>query len=128
MGVNIDSSNIRDLAQDFSGIPNRATREVGREVERVAKDGNKLAQSFARSSAGEHGKHYPDAFTVESAGGAFGLSWKYGPEAGLPQGGMSFEYGSRNQPPHLDLNRSADIVGPTLGQRVGEAVDRLFSG
>jgi hypothetical protein len=29
----------------------------------------------------------------------------------MPQGGMSFEFGSRNQPPHLDLNRSADIIG-----------------
>ena len=44
-----------------------------------------------------------------------------------PQGDMSFERGSRNQPPHLDLNRSADVIGPQLGQ-VADAMAREVHG
>ena len=36
MAVNIDSSNIRDLATDFSSVPARATRAAGQAVERIA--------------------------------------------------------------------------------------------
>jgi hypothetical protein len=53
-------------------------------------------------------------------------SGEYGPDIARPQGGMSFEYGSRNQPPHLDLARSADLIGPSTVGEVGRMVDRLF--
>jgi hypothetical protein len=39
---------------------------------------------------------------------------------------MSFEYGSRNQPPHLDLNKSADLIGPQLAKDAGNLLDSLF--
>lgn len=125
--VNIDASQIRTLAADFESIPARATRNVARAVETVAKRGNTLAKGFARESSGRHGKLYPRAISAEGKG-AEGLTWVYGPVSAMPQGGMSFEYGSRNQPPHLDLNRSADIIGPELSGKVGEAIDESFGG
>ena len=125
MGVNIDSSNIRELAADFDRVPNAATRRVGKAVETTAKQGKDLAKGFATASAGRHGKRYPSAITVESAA-ALGLSWKYGPEANLRQGGMSFEFGSRNQPPHLDKERSADIIVPKFYRDVDGMLDGLF--
>lgn len=115
MAVHIDSSNIRDLATDFSSVPARATRAAGRIVERIADEGMTLAKAFAKESAGDHGRHYPRAITSERKH-PLGLTWVYGPDVAKRQGGMSFERGSRNQPPHLDLNRSADIIGPRLGQ------------
>lgn len=123
--VHIDSSQIKVLAADFDAVPSRATRAVGDAVESTAKDGNRIAQGFATESSGSHGKWYPRDFTAESAG-SLGLSWAYGPVATRRQGGMSFEFGSRNQPPHLDLAKSADLIGPVLQQRVGDAVDGAF--
>lgn len=125
MGINIDASDIYDLAADYGRIPNRATQGVRGAVEQTAKRGNTLAQGFARSSAGEHGKWYHRAFSAESAGL---LSWRYGPRVGPRQGGMSFEFGSRNQPPHLDLARSADIIGPELQRSVGQAIGDVLGG
>ena len=95
--VRIDSSNIRDLATDFSSVPAR-----------------------------KHGKHYHRAITAEKKH-PLGLTWAYGPDVAKPQGDMSFERGSRNQPPHLDLNRSADVIGPQLGQ-VADAMARDVPG
>jgi hypothetical protein len=127
MGVNIDARNIRDLANDFGHVPSRATRSVANVVGDQAKRGTRLAQTFARSSAGDHGHLYPRTITSERRDTA-GLSWVYGPDSAMPQGGMSFEFGSRNQPPHLDLNRSADIIGPTLAQKVMDAISDSIRG
>lgn len=125
MSVHIDSRQIHVLADDFDKIPNRATHLVANAVERTAKDGNRIAKGFARSSAGRHGKLYPRAFSAESAG-LLGLSWVYGPVSAMPQGGMSFEFGSRNQPPHLDLTKSADVIGPLLSKRIADAIGKSF--
>lgn len=126
MSVHIDSSQIKELAVSFDRVPNRATHDVAKVVERTAKHGNTVAQGFATSSAGSHGKWYPRAFEAESAG-LLGLSWRYGPVATRRQGGMSFEFGSRNQPPHLDLAKSADLIGLTFSRDVGDAIERALN-
>lgn len=124
--MGIDSSNIRDLAADFDTVPARATRAAAREVSDIADRGLQVAKASARRTAGRHGKHYHRAITKERRD-ALGLSWVYGPDVALRQGGMSFEFGSRNQKPHLNLNRSADIIGPELG-RVADAIAREVHG
>lgn len=125
VSVHIDSSQIKDLARDYGRVESAASPRVDRAVEGVAKDGNRIAQSFARQSAGAHGKHYPAAFDVEQLGIA---SYEYGPDSSMLQGNMSFEYGSRNQPPHLDLTKSADMIGAQLSRKVGDVVDDLLRG
>ena len=127
MRVNIDASEIRTLAVDFGNVPNRATRSVAHAVGVVAKRGTTLAKDFARESAGDHGKWYHKAITSERRD-TLGLTWVYGPDSSMPQGGMSFEFGSRNQPPHLDLNRSADIIGPELAPKVMDAIEDALRG
>ena len=109
--------------RDLRALPVRAARMQAELVKGTAQRGNRIAANFARGSAGTHGKHYHRAFTAEAEGP---FTWVYGPDAARPQGGMSFEYGSRNQPPHLDLNRSADIVGATLGPNARKLIDRLY--
>lgn len=58
---------------------------------------------FAAGTVGEHGRHYPKSITSEMKV-AMGIVVEVGPEVGKPQGGMGpgFEFGSRNQAPHLD--------------------------
>lgn len=114
---------VGDLADDLRAIPTKSATGLARAVRSNAEQGNRIARNFARESAGAHGKHYHKAFSAEAR---TSLSWEYGPDAAMPQGGMSFEFGSRNQPPHLDLARSADIIGPKLADDVGDVVDRLF--
>lgn len=114
---------IGDLESDLRTITVQTPHRLGEVVRDHAYTGNSLARDNARHTAGKHGKLYPKAFSVEAR---TPLSWEYGPDAASPQGGMSFEFGSRNQPPHLDLAKSADVVGPKLAKAVGDVVDGLF--
>jgi hypothetical protein len=129
-GIRVKHS-IGRLAADMADIPPRALKDMRATVRDGLRVGNSLAKDFARESAGRHGKHYPKAFTTEmhgivSFGGVNGISGEYGPDVARPQGGMSFETGSRNQKPHLDLARSADIIGPALAGEVRRLPDRWF--
>lgn len=114
---------LANLDRDMRAIPVTAARETAKLLRDNAKDGNRRAKAFAKASAGKHGKHYHKAFTVEAINPT---TWVYGPDASKPQGDMSFEFGSRNQPPHLDLNKSADVIGPKLGEDVRKMIDGLF--
>lgn len=114
---------VEDLADDLRTIVAISARDMADTVKNNADSGQRLARGFAKQSAGAHGKHYPKSITTEARSP---LSWEYGPDAGMPQGGMSFEFGSRNQPPHLDLARSADIVGPRFAAEVSRLPDRWF--
>jgi hypothetical protein len=111
------------LAADLADIPVRAAVDMHETVSANAAEGNKTAQAFAKESAGVHGKHYPKSFSVDELGP---LEREYGPDSSKPQGDMSFEHGSRNQKPHLDLNRSADIQGPKFARDVAALPDRWF--
>ena len=111
------------LEQDLTRIATTAKVDMAKTVRAAAVQGNKLAKGFARESAGDHGKHYHKAFTAEAV---TPLVWEYGPDATMPQGGMSFERGSRNQPPHLDLAKSADIIGAKFASDVADLPDEWF--
>lgn len=117
------SHTLDDLIADLDAIPGRVRRGVVKAGNESAREGNRIAKASAKESAGAHGKHYHKAFRAERVET---FAWEYGPVVGPPQGGMSFEWGSRNQPPHRDLNKSADIVGPKFADRVGDAVDGAF--
>lgn len=121
---------IDDLQRDLAAIVPRARADMRKVVTEGARAGNELAKDNARRTAGAHGKLYPRAFTADRAtpslfGGA-GFSAEYGPLSGRPQGGMEFEFGSRNQPPHLDLAKSADIIGGSFAREVRARIDDWF--
>lgn len=124
------SSTLGGLERDLKTMTMRAPVEFKKVVRRTVIDGNNLAKGYAKVSAGAHGKHYPRAFTWEVnayyAFGAGNIVGVYGPEVGRQQGEMSFERGSRNQKPHLDLSRSADVIAWTFGPSVLHAAHQLF--
>lgn len=123
---------VDDLIADMARIRAEAPLVLNGVVRDGVRAGTELAKNFAKRSAGKHGKRYPTAITPQmhrprpSLFGGMFYGGEYGPDSSRPQGGMSFEYGSRNQKPHLDLNRSADIIGPQFPREVGDAIDRLF--
>jgi len=122
---------VEDLIADFAKIRTGAPRALNGVVRDGVRAGTTSAKGFAKTSAGRHGKRYPAAITGQMRraylyGEGAIYHGEYGPDISRPQGGMSFEYGSRNQKPHMDLNRSADLVGPQFAREVGNAIDRLF--
>lgn len=124
------TNHLDDLTRDMAAIGPAASRRLVTAVRDNANEGARLARTFARETAGAHGKHYPRSITVDSTGKVAGSTYsaEYGPDPARKQGGMSFEWGSRNQPPHLDLNKSADIVGPQLESDVRAVLNDLFWG
>lgn len=119
------------LAADMAKIPAKARVDMRATVRDGIRVGNTLARDFAKKSAGRHGKHYPKAFSFEMQQSLFGtgsrvIAGEYGPDIAKPQGGMSFERGSRNQKPHLDITRSADIITPAFVGEVRRLPDRWF--
>lgn len=123
---------IDELADDLRTIARSARGDMRGVVREGIWVGNSVAKDYARESAGAHGKHYPKAFRTEmhkdwygSHGGGL-ISGEYGPVMGLPQGEMSFEGGSRNQPPHNDLAKSLDVIAPAFQGEVRRLPDRWF--
>lgn len=123
-------SSLGDLERDLREIAPKAKAEFQGVVREAVKVGNQVAKDNARRTAGKHGKLYPRAFSsqMNRGGGLFGntYSGEYGPDIAKPQGGMSFEFGSRNQKPHLDLARSADLIANALPGEVRGVLDGLF--
>lgn len=123
------SHTLGDLERDMRRIPRMVVADMRDVVREAAIVGNTVARDNARRTAGTHGKLYPRSFTWEmrhSLFGGAGFVAEYGPVVGRRQGGMSFEFGSRNQPPHLDLNKSADLVGPAFAGEVRQKIGTWF--
>lgn len=126
MGIRVTvTGGLGDTARDFRSKPTELARGSARVSRESAKDGRDTAKRIARRTAGAHGKHYPKSITSERRGPS---SYEYGPDPALPQGGMSFERGSRNQPPHLDIARSADLMAPGFYRSVDSLLDGIFRG
>lgn len=114
---------LRDFEADQKAVARKADKDMRSTVREGLRVGNDVAKTSAKRTAGKHGKYYHRAFSYEmhSAFHGFGsshYSGEYGPDISKPQGEMSFEYGSRNQKPHLDLAKSADLIGPSFAQEV----------
>lgn len=117
---------IHDLVNDMASKPRAFAREASKLVRKTIREGNRRTIPIARESAGAHGKHYADAFSAEMLSPLVG---EYGPEADKDQGDMSFNFGSRNQPPHLDIEKGWDLQEPVFAKDIDSMMDRLsFTG
>lgn len=125
-----EHDNLDALAADLASIAKRAPVDMREVVRNGITAGNIIAQDYARISAGRHGKLYPRAMSasMHRGMGLFGnvASGEYGPDINMPQGGMNFERGSRNQKPHLDLARSADRIVPSFQAEAQRLPDKWF--
>lgn len=118
-----DTREVGKLAADIEKAPVSSLRRLQRVVDHDASELTDLAKANARRSAGKHGKWYPGSIGYDLTDGD--LTAVIGPDVNDPkgQGGMSFEYGSRNQKPHLDLNRAMDVIGPKFERDVIDAAE-----
>lgn len=124
-----------DLVRDLAGIPPRAVRDMRATVRSALVFGNAAARSNARRTSGTHGGppngHYVQAITwemhsVRGGFGAYAISGEFGPDSAKKQGNMSFEGGSKNQPPHHDLLRAGEATGPILASAAHRLPDGWF--
>lgn len=83
----------------------------------------------ARQTSGEHGKHYPASIDSELVFDLGGVSVDVGPNASKKQGtmGRGFEFGSQNQPPHLDGLRAMPDAEANAEALVDQVIAGIFS-
>lgn len=81
----------------------------------------------AVATSGKHGKHYPKSITAEMKIGT-SITAEIGPESSKPQGrmGRGFEFGSKNQPPHLDGARALPAAEARLEKAAADAIEKLL--
>lgn len=82
----------------------------------------------ARETSGTHGKHYPDSIDSELTFSVRGVTVEAGPNISKKQGrmGPGFEFGSENQPPHLDGLRALDGMQQRAERIIDATVGHLF--
>lgn len=114
------TSTLGDLASDLTKIAVEAPAVLSRVVERNVVLGNSLAQGFARSKSGPHGRYYYKRITSEMTGP---LSGTYGPTGEVVGNavGAGWRHGV-----NMDLPNSADIIATKFGPAALDAVDGLF--
>jgi hypothetical protein len=125
--VHWDTSELEDLENNvLLTAAMQAHLQAPGVVEDQAKKFRNDWRDNARRTAGRHGKHYPSSITHEQVGGA--AIYEVGPDSELPQGGMGrgFEWGSINQPPHLDMTQAIVSVPDRFEQAMGDLAERLL--
>jgi hypothetical protein len=118
---------IRKLAADLSAAGPKMVgpmRKVWQEI------GDKVADEWranATATSGAHGKHYPKSIDAELTFST-NLSVEVGPNSSKPQGvmGRGFEFGSANQPPHLDGLKAVDKMTPVVEVAARSALDSVI--
>lgn len=125
--IEFDDRELNALAvelPELAAATRRATLGVFREAAHELKE---KWRAGAKESSGTHGRLYPFAITWDQKAST-DLVFEVGPETGRPQGGMGpgFEFGSTNQPAHLDGQKAADDVIPRLERRILLAAEDVF--
>lgn len=116
MRVSFDTSALTALGVEISAGAAEMAKAARSLVQESAMDLRDDWRKNATETAGQHGKHYPR--TIQSRIGWSGLAAEIAPDAGMRQGGMSFEFGSSKQPPHLDGQRALDDNSSKFARRV----------
>ncbi len=124
----IDGSDLVRLAEQLGQAAVEVDRAAYRETKIAAKSLERKWRDNARESAGRHGIHYPKSITSEQMPATGEVRWQVGPESARKQGGMGmgFEFGSVNQPPHLDMSSVVPDVEAAMFAALDKAVRDLL--
>jgi hypothetical protein len=117
-----------DLESDFRKIYKRAPKDMAHVARANTKRGNRIAKAFAseqHTMFGDTDIQYPPSFTWEML---TALRGEYGPDASIGGGAAAegYEHGSMNSPPHHDLARSSDLIGPMFARDVSKLPEKWF--
>lgn len=123
-----DATEVYRLAGDLSQIGFKAVPALRGAMGAVGEAFAEEWRRNARETSGTHGKHYPNSIDSELVFGVTGVAVEAGPNTAKRQGGMGpgFEFGSRNQPPHLDGLRALDGMQSRAERVIDATVGHLF--
>lgn len=123
-----DVSEFYALANDLAQVGRKAVPAMRGVMEDAGRAFADEWRANAVETSGVHGKHYPNSIDSELAITAGSIAVDVGPNSGKPQGvmGRGFEFGSRNQPPHLDGVRALDGSAARVERMVDSAMGFLF--
>lgn len=123
--ITVDVSDLRILSASLGRSQFRLAAAAPAVLAEAGAELQRAWRANATITAGKHGKWYPSSIKSKPAGP---LAVEVGPTPGMRQGAMSFEFGSRNQPPHLDGQRALDATLPSLRAKVEELMARSVLG
>ena len=114
------------LAADLSSVGPKMVRPMRKVFDDM---GQRVADEWAniaRTTAGVHGKHYPASIDHDFVG--LGIEVEVGPNKAKKQGSMGrgFEFGSVNQPPHLDGIKASEKVAPLFERAAALQIEDLL--
>lgn len=121
-----DASQVYKLANDLSMVGAKAVVPMRAAMVQAGEIVRDNWRDIARTTAGEHGVHYPNSIEATPTIGFSTIGVDIGPNAGMKQGGMSFEFGSRNQPPHLDGLHAVEFTAGRVERLIDTATTYLF--
>lgn len=119
-----DASEIYELAGDLAGVGTKMIPALRAGMQGAGDAFAEAWRANANATSGAHGVHYPDSIDAELVLDFGGVSVDVGPQSGKPQGGMGkgFEFGSQNQPPHLDGVKAMATIEPHVERIIDAAV------
>lgn len=123
-----DASEIYKLAADLSAVGAKSIPALRGGMTAAGELVERAWRNNAIVTSGEHGKHYPDSIDSELVFNLSGVSVDIGPNSAKKQGSMGrgFEFGSINQPPHLDGARALSDNEAAVERVIANTVDPLF--
>jgi len=126
--MTMEISGIPGLVHDLEKAATSVLPVVRAIVEKSAGELRDDWKTNARATAGKHGKLYPSSITSEDVPSFGAITFDIGPDSSKKQGGMGrgFEYGSVNQPPHLDGLHATEATEPAFHHAIDLAVEGLL--
>ena len=124
--MNLDVSEWVALGQQLARITNDVNdpKSLRSAMHEEAKAIRHTWREDARAKAGTHGKHYPASITYETKStGPLAVQAVIGPDPSKKQGGMNFEFGTRQSAPHLSGQKAAQEAEGRLEQRMNDWLD-----
>lgn len=124
-----DASEVYQLAADLSQVGARAVPALRSAMDEGGRAFADTWRTNAVATSGEHGRHYPNSIDSELVFSVASVAVDVGPNTAKKQGGMGkgFEFGSKNQPPHLDGVRAMEAVAPAVEALVDSVIAGTFS-
>ena len=123
-----DASQVYKMAGDLTAVGFKTVPALRGAMLAV---GEAFADDWRRNAvetSGEHGKWYPDSIDAELVFSVSTVTVEAGPNTSKKQGkmGLGFEFGSENQPPHLDGLRALDGIQAHAEWVIDATVGHIF--
>ena len=115
--ISFDHHELDALSVEMPKLGIKGSKVMSDVLEQGADDLRDAWRHNAEQTSGKHGRHYPKSIEANRVVST-DLVFEVGPNPAKPQGGMSFEFGSTNQPAHLDGQIAANDVIPRIQRRI----------